>query len=148
MLFRSESRWYQNGKGNEGFADFIEEMGLRDLPMVGRSFTWASSERESKWSRLDRFLIKEELLEKFKWKQWGLSQMLSDHCLVLLSGEEKDWGPKPFRVLDIWINQGSFKEIVRNVWSQSNAQGWKGYVIVKKMQALKQKIKEWNKNEF
>ena len=42
-----------------------------------------------------------EWLGVYKWKQWGLPRLLSDHCPVVLSEIDKDWGPKPFRILDV-----------------------------------------------
>lgn len=33
-------------------------------------------------------------------------------------------------------------------WSSNNQSGWGGYVLKNKLKALKQKIKEWNKDHF
>lgn len=51
------------------FGEFISEVGLIDLPLIGRKFTWYKLDR-SAMSRLYRFLISESWLNS-----WGnLSQ--------------------------------------------------------------------------
>ena len=60
-----------------------------------------------------------------------------------------DWGPKPFRILDCWLLDTSFKETVHNCWSSSQLPGWwGGYVLKEKIKTLKQKLKIWNKEKF
>lgn len=49
-------------------------------------------------SRLDRFLLSEELVEE--WKVDGQmvgSRYFSDHCPVWIIGNSSNWGPKPFK---------------------------------------------------
>ena len=40
-----------------------------------------------------------------------------DHCPVLLISKNVDWGPKPFWMLDCWLQDKSFKDVVINCWS-------------------------------
>lgn len=47
------------------FGEFISEVGLIDLPLIGRKFTWYKLDG-SAMSRLDRFLISESWLNS-----WG-----------------------------------------------------------------------------
>lgn len=58
---------------------FIDQAELIDLPMMGRQFTWTNFQDNAIHSRLDRFLISMEWLEKFKVVQWGRPN--SDHYL-------------------------------------------------------------------
>lgn len=83
----------------ELFCDFISEVGLIDLPLVGRKFTWYKPDGKA-MSRLDRFLISEEWLSTWgNLSQWGLQRSVSDHYAVVLKDKEVNWGPKPFRML-------------------------------------------------
>lgn len=43
----------------EEFDEFIEDMGLIDLPLIGRKYTWHRANGTSS-SRIDRFLLSEE----------------------------------------------------------------------------------------
>ncbi|KAG4906984.1 hypothetical protein JHK84_055508 [Glycine max] len=35
-----------------------------------------------------------------------------------------DWGPKPFRLLDCWLADNSFKKLVSKSWSSNPQSGW------------------------
>jgi exonuclease III len=81
------------------FNRFIVDNNLVDLPLHGRKFTWFKGDGLS-MSRLDRFLLSEEWC--FNWpnyKQVAHLRSLSDHCALVLSASEEDWGPQPSRML-------------------------------------------------
>lgn len=48
------------------FQDFIENAELKDLPLMGRRFNWTNFQNAAIQSRLDRFLISEEWLDRLK----------------------------------------------------------------------------------
>ncbi|KAE9606637.1 hypothetical protein Lalb_Chr09g0321721 [Lupinus albus] len=75
-------------------------------------------------SRLDRFLISSEWAEKWpNLVQLGLMRMLYDHCVVILSDSNQDWGPKPFRVLNAWFNDKDFTGFVEKTWTSLHFPG-------------------------
>nr|KYP43233.1 hypothetical protein KK1_035324 [Cajanus cajan] len=95
------------------FYEFIEDVELADLPLIGRKYTWYKPDG-SCMSRLDRFLVSPTLLVQWRnFSQRGLSRGISDHCVVLLKFEDIDWGPKPFKVLDCWRFNPTFEGFVR-----------------------------------
>jgi exonuclease III len=84
------------------FSRFIEDNNLVDLPLQGRSFTWFKGDGFS-MSRLDRFLLSEEwCLVWPNCQQVARLRGLSDHCALVLSDREEDWGPKPSRMIKCW----------------------------------------------
>ncbi|GKV29753.1 hypothetical protein SLEP1_g38652 [Rubroshorea leprosula] len=128
------------------FDEFIQNTGLIDLPLVGRRYTWYNSNGKY-MSRIDRFLLTEEWI--LKWcdmKQWGLNRFVSDHCPILLKNEKMDWGPKPFKFFDAWLDQPGCKEIIREVWKSTIVRGWKGYILKEKLKRTKKELKEWSRN--
>lgn len=128
-------------KGMKCFKSFVIKAELLDLPIEGKTFTWTNMLKDEKWSRLDRFLFCNDWLEKWKCSQWSLQKRLSDHCPILLSDEEKDWGPKLFKVFDVWLDKRNFKDLVQSSWQRCTEDGWGGYVLLKKVQATKKNIK-------
>ncbi|GAU16303.1 hypothetical protein TSUD_299350 [Trifolium subterraneum] len=70
-----------------------------DLPLSGRKFTWFKGDGLS-MSRLDRFQLSEDwCLTWPNCKQEARMRGVSDHCPLILSANEDDWGPRPSRML-------------------------------------------------
>ncbi|KAL7254795.1 hypothetical protein ACSBR1_009026 [Camellia fascicularis] len=43
--------------GMKNFGDFIEKIEAVDLPMLGRKYTWDSSQDGVRWSKINRFIV-------------------------------------------------------------------------------------------
>ncbi|GKU96029.1 hypothetical protein SLEP1_g9310 [Rubroshorea leprosula] len=135
-----------NAKEIREFKNFIMDSGLIDLPLIGRKYTWYHSNGTS-MSRLDRFLVSEEWL--LNWedvRQWGLKRSISDHCPILLKNQKVDWGPKPFKFFDVWMERLGFEKLIQDSWSSTKIHGWKGYILKEKLKRLKGALKNWSRN--
>jgi len=109
-----DRRGQNYGSEIQSFNKFIEESSLVDIPLVGRKFTWYKPNGTMK-SRIDRVLVSLEWLEKWPGsKLYAEGRSVSDHCALVLKEINIDWGPKPFRCLNVWQKDGRFKEFVRN----------------------------------
>ncbi|XP_028122358.1 uncharacterized protein LOC114319532 [Camellia sinensis] len=102
-------------KGMREFIDFIDKCEVQDMPLLGRKYTWCNSLAGEKWSRIDRVLVDPQWLEVFNLKLWGLPRLISDHCPLLLMEDDRDWGPKPFRVINAWSLHPSFPAFVEKL---------------------------------
>ncbi|XP_057811329.1 uncharacterized protein LOC131025551 [Salvia miltiorrhiza] len=97
------------------FDRFIRDSGLSEIRSQGRKFTWFKPNGKCK-SKLDRFLVNESWL-----RQWegtfgrGLQRTISDHCPILLMSKTEDWGPRPFRFLNVWMSHPEFEQKVKEV---------------------------------
>ena len=112
---------------------------------MGRKFTWIRPNGLAK-SKLDRILVFADWLTKWPGStQFTLARNFSDHCPILLSSKHVDWGPKPFRILDCWIKDKSFRKTVQECWSSTQQRGWGGFVLKEKIKRLKERLKIWNK---
>ncbi|RZB65498.1 hypothetical protein D0Y65_041524 [Glycine soja] len=121
------------------FNEWIEDMELLEVPNVGRQYTWFRPNGESK-SRLDRALISPEWRDTWPENvQFTLSRNVSDHCPILIKANNVDWGPKPFRILNCWLTDKSFSDVVKHCWNYVQVPGWGAYV-------LKEKFKRVNVN--
>ncbi|GKV30550.1 hypothetical protein SLEP1_g39351 [Rubroshorea leprosula] len=130
------------------FNCFIEETGLVDLPLRGRKFTWFKSDGTA-MSRLDGFLVSTEFLINFpELIQKGLKRDISDHCPIVLISSSMDWGPKPFRSLDCWLELKEFSSFVQEKWNSYKVEGWEGFKLKEKFKLLKNDLKKWNKEVF
>lgn len=121
---------------------FIEENGLIDLPLNGRSFTWYKGDGSS-MSRIDRYLLSEEWC--FSWPncfQVALLRGLSDHCPLQLSIDEENWGPRPTRMLKCWREVPGYSDFVSEKWRSFQVEGWGGFVLKEKLKLMKVALKE------
>ncbi|XVF39103.1 hypothetical protein PTKIN_Ptkin01aG0008500 [Pterospermum kingtungense] len=101
----------------EQFSDFIEDLGLIDLPLSGDKFTWSRDCPTPTFCRLDRFLVAPEFLLTFSYLVQNLGpRSLSDHNLISLESVEKDWGPIPFRFYNHWRGLKGFTEMIKFHW--------------------------------
>jgi len=100
------------------FNAWISDMDLQEIRGFGGNFTWFRSNGSVK-SRLDRFLVSDQWLALWPdTSQHVLHRDYSDHCPVLLKTKMVAWGPKPFRVVDWWLNQKGYQRMVREAWSK------------------------------
>ncbi|GKV22565.1 hypothetical protein SLEP1_g32427 [Rubroshorea leprosula] len=130
------------------FNQFVEGCGLIDVRLRNRKFTWYRPDGSS-MSKLDRFLLSTEmsLLDK-DWFQVGVQRSISDHCALILTSRNIDWGPKPFRVLDAWQQHPDFKDIVEDKWKTLQIEGWAAFQCKQKLKLLKEDCKGWNRGVF
>lgn len=55
-------------------------------------------------SRLDRFLVSDDLVFKLKVEGHLVrDRVLSDHCLIWIKVNFNNWGPKPFKFFNVLI---------------------------------------------
>lgn len=101
IRFRAERRGcIRRDREMQDFNNLVDQLGMLDIPMLGRSYTWCNSMEGERWSRIDRFLLNPIWLEKFIFKLWRLPRVVSDHCPLLLVEDERNWGPRPFRFIN------------------------------------------------
>ncbi|GKA28019.1 RNA-directed DNA polymerase, eukaryota, reverse transcriptase zinc-binding domain protein [Tanacetum coccineum] len=135
-----------NVQGANVFNSFIVNAGLEEIPLGGCSFTWCHKSA-TKMSKLDRFLISENLMITCpNFTATSLERYLSDHRPILLRESHFDYGPTPFRFFHSWFEMEGFNKLVEDAWNEapvdeSNAMS----NMMKKLKYLKQKIRDWNK---
>ncbi|PNX97198.1 cysteine-rich receptor-like protein kinase, partial [Trifolium pratense] len=139
-LNRQAERWE--------FRQFVEGMELIDVPVTGKKYTWFSADGKA-MSRLDRFLLSEGCIEKGGVSgQWVGDRDISDHCPIWLICSKLDWGPKPFKFNNCWLDHNEFKPFVENLWGNLQVGGKKAYVMKEKLKKAKEELKKWNKEVF
>jgi hypothetical protein len=100
-------------------------------------------------SRIDRFIVSEEWLNDWGvCSLWVLPRDISDHCPLILKKDNLDWGPRPFRFNNYWLEHKDYKKVVEETWRNQSINGWMGHVLKEKLKSLKYRLKEWSKEEF
>ncbi|KAL8508390.1 hypothetical protein ACS0TY_018850 [Phlomoides rotata] len=99
----------------ECFEEFITQSNLHEVKLVGRSFTWYHPDGSCK-----------------------------NHVPLFLQNGSKDWGPRPFRFMNTWIDHPQFKEFFHAKWQSYHIEGWAAYRLKEKLKLLKKDLRGWN----
>ncbi|PWA70897.1 RNA-directed DNA polymerase, eukaryota, Reverse transcriptase zinc-binding domain protein [Artemisia annua] len=122
------------------FNSFIHDVGLIDLPMGGRMYTWMNK-AGSKLSKIDRFLISDGVLSSHSDMQVTvLDKVWSDHNPILLHCKKSDFGPIPFRIFHSWFDRNDFDDVVKEAWQNFSVANMS---LHDKLRGLKDQLKLW-----
>ncbi|WJZ80362.1 hypothetical protein VitviT2T_000290 [Vitis vinifera] len=131
------------------FVEIIEDLELKDVPLVGGPFTWSGGVNNQSFSRLDRFLFNEGWDNHFgDVRQCVLPRPVSDHFPVLLDVGGGRRGPSPFRFENMWLKVEGVKELMKSWWEGGRFNGSASFILAEKIKVLKAKLKEWNRDTF
>nr|GEZ28778.1 RNA-directed DNA polymerase, eukaryota [Tanacetum cinerariifolium] len=128
------------------FNEFINNTRLIKVPMGGSKFTRVSDDR-MKFSKLDRFLVN----DKFD-NLWGnlavtaLNRKLSDHCPIVLKDVDFDFGPKPFRIFNIWMEEPDFQHVVEEAWKKEVRRTRPDGSFRDRLKNVKVSLRDWSKD--
>ncbi|WOG92471.1 hypothetical protein DCAR_0311740 [Daucus carota subsp. sativus] len=126
---------------SSAFNDFIEDTGLIDVHLVNSMFTWFGP--ANKCSRLDRILVSHDWLSLGNWSLTAQDRVSSDHRPIVLTINQLDWGPKPFKLFNCWLEDPHFVETLRNSWLNCRLNGF-----TQKFRRLREVAKKWGNQEF
>ncbi|GJQ98498.1 putative RNA-directed DNA polymerase [Tanacetum coccineum] len=122
--------------------DVGSSLGLVDLPIGGRSFTWMNK-AGTKLSKLDRFLISEDVTIRLPdVRITALDRLWSDHNPILLHIDKTDFGPTPFKLYNSWLLRDGFDNLIKEEWELLDS----NLKCHEKFRRLKDKIKQWSNN--
>ncbi|GAU51140.1 hypothetical protein TSUD_411890 [Trifolium subterraneum] len=145
-----EERRTVNGRSRPldcvAFNRFIDDNTLIDLSLCGRKYTWFKGDGLS-MSRLDKFLLSGDwCLTWPNCTQVARMRGISDHCPLVLSANEEDWGRRPSRMLKCWKDIPGYNMFVKDKWNSLQVDGWGGYVLKEKLKRIKMELKDWHKS--
>ncbi|KAK3193142.1 hypothetical protein Dsin_024452 [Dipteronia sinensis] len=138
-----------NNRSMMNFRRFSDLAKVIEIPMQDVEFTWSNNREVESWARLDRFLCDPILLSWFPMLvQKGLSKSLSDHNPIMLDEPVDDWGPRPFRFLNIWLEDKHMMKGVHNAKKGCTNGGSYGFKLHYKAKAAKISMKARLKEKF
>jgi hypothetical protein len=110
----------QGGDINEmlAFNDSISKLGLIELPLKGRKFTWSNMQHDPLLERLDWFFTSSSwTLNYLATLVYPLVKPISDHVPCVVSIETKIPKEIFFRFENYWLNHSEFKLVVQAAWN-------------------------------
>ncbi|XP_071741383.1 uncharacterized protein [Rutidosis leptorrhynchoides] len=130
------------------FNEFIDRNQLVEIPLGGKMFT-RTSDDGLKFSKLDRFLVSDSFVHI--WEDLSvvaLDRKQSDHCPLLLRDKIIDFGPKPFKVFDVWFKCEGINTVVTEAWNKGVFGLRKDCILRDKMKNVKVALKAWSYVNF
>lgn len=101
----------------ELFNDLIADLGVIDVPVHNRAFTWTNKWPLPTLSKLDRVFLSTEWSTSYPAiALQALDIIVSDHTPLLLTCKGLQQHPKKFRVEVFWFKYRVPKEMVRLLW--------------------------------
>lgn len=90
-----------------------------------------------------------DLMDLWKVKaQWIRDREVSDHCLVWLVSSNKNWGLKPFKFINGWLDHEDGKRFIEEKWGECKVEGWMAHIVKEMLKYLKDKLKVWNREVY
>ena len=120
------------------FNGWVSDLEVEEVQCVGRKFTWYRPNGAAK-SKLDRFFVSDAWISKWPESTYLiLNRNFSDHCPILLRSRIVDWGPK----------RQNFRKPSQRELDKLTIKGVGGYSLKEKIKKLKERMKQWNKQQF
>ena len=133
----------------ESFWDWINSHYLNNLHLGGAKYTRSNHQSPPTLLRLDRFLVTSDWIDLYpEVCQIALPKPNSDHCPILLIYKTLKWGPSPFRLEPMWLEDKRFSALIKEWWNSHVVNGWAGFKLSSKLKQLKLTIKDWRKRNF
>ncbi|XP_071717947.1 uncharacterized protein [Rutidosis leptorrhynchoides] len=130
------------------FNDFISDNSLVEIPLGGRKFTRVC-DNGVKLSKLDRFIASDNFLN-----QWDdlsalvLDRKFSHHCPIVIRDKVLDFGPRPFKIFDKWLNHEEVDELIKKAWDVEVSGYRKDCVFRNKLKNVKSALREWSRSNM
>jgi len=113
LIYKDEDK--NNGNLNQAlmgrFHRFINDLGLKELPLHGQKFTWSNQQDSLTLVRLDRVFCSVD------WEHLFTATDRSDHCPLLLDLHDNKPGKARFHFESFWTMMEGFQEAVEDAWS-------------------------------
>ncbi|XP_021975318.1 uncharacterized protein LOC110870445 [Helianthus annuus] len=121
---------------------FIETADLMEFQMGGRKYTYHLDNGVHK-SKLDRYLVCRDFYNKWSGASVvTLSNMVSDHCPILMSVVPQDFGLIPTRIFNSWLVMPGIMEFVKQSLESFSFHGAADLGLAVKLKWIKFKLKE------
>lgn len=126
--------------------DAINSLGLFEIPLKGKSYTWSNMQGAPLLEKLDWVFSSEAWTVNFPTTMTlPLSKAISNHTPCLIKIGTHIPRAKIFRFENYWFQIDGFKQIVQNIWCQDVQEPNNAKCITAKLKRLRKGLKIWAK---
>ncbi|XP_073355103.1 uncharacterized protein [Aegilops tauschii subsp. strangulata] len=130
------------------FRHTINCLGLHDMPLVGRKFTWCNDQQRLIITRLDWVLFNNDWEEIYPISDLlALSSNISDHCPLMLSCAAGHPRARRFRFENFWCKLPGFLETVKRAWEEEVDSSDPAKVLSIELQRTAKALRSWGQKK-
>lgn len=127
------------------FWEVVQEMGLVDLPILNRSFTWSNGRGVPTLQRLDRVFISNAWVLAFPRSTLrALPRPRSDHTPLVLSAYTFIPSVNLFRFESYWLRHQAVLEVVTQAWNSSMPEADPVKLFSRKLESVQAALRLWS----
>ena len=129
------------------FNEAISRVGLIELPLKGRHYTWSNMQQCPLLEKLDWFFTSESWTISYPATiASALSKPVSNHVPCVIDIDTKMPTSNVFRFENYWLQHESFKQIVKNAWNIPVGHLDKAKLVNAKLKNTRRALKLWASN--
>lgn len=128
------------------FNEAISNIGLQELPLKGRTYTWSNMQSQPLLQQLDWFFTSPSWTTHYpNTMVTALNKCVSDHAPCVISIETSIPKSIIFRFENYWVDMTGFMEVVKIFWDIPVRATNQGIVINGKLKNVRRGLKRWSK---
>nr|CAD39801.2 OSJNBa0071G03.15 [Oryza sativa Japonica Group]CAD40206.2 OSJNBa0019J05.4 [Oryza sativa Japonica Group] len=129
------------------FNEIISSLGLLEIPLKGRRFTWSNMQQNPLLERLDWVFTSASWTLTFpNTTVIPLTRNISDHVPCVVKIDTKIPKSPIFRFENFWVEAEGFFDVVQQVWLLDPGFDDPAKCISFKLKIMRKKLKLWSKN--
>jgi hypothetical protein len=115
------------------FNEIIGHLGLLELPLKGRKFTWSNMQSQPLLEQLDWFFTSAEWISSFpNTTVMPLANTASDHVPCVINIDTVIPKASIFRFENFWVDQPGFMDCVKQAWEVDSIKIYSSAIIASK----------------
>lgn len=151
MIYAAEDKNNENlNRAMMGrFRRFVNDMDVKEVPLLGRRYTWSNERHSPTLVKLDRVLCTAD------WEAFypdcilqSQATELSDHCPLVLGLREGVHGKRRFHFESYWPKLDGFHGVVQQSWAQPVTATCPVERISLKLKRLARALQSWSEKEI
>jgi exonuclease III len=127
------------------FRRLLNDLQLKELPLLRRKYTWSNERANPTLVRLDWVFCTADWDDGFPdCVLQSSASLISDHCPLLMGLHELTQGKRRFHFESFWTRLEGFMEVVELSWSQPVEANCPLQIFATKLQRLSRQLQAWS----
>jgi exonuclease III len=127
------------------FNEVISNLGLLEIPLKGRKFTWSNMHSDPLLEQLDWVFTSANWISDYPSTLLPMSRPTSDHIPCMIQIGTTIPKAQIFRFENYWVDHPGFMDLVKTVWATNVSASNSATRITTKFKLLRAALKKWSR---